>query len=89
MASSRSSSQTNLVSALGGAGKVDKTCTPEHFIQYLRKIKQPQAVEVGKIQKLRQLLRNEAVTWVETFVDQRGIPEVLGLLYRTIEVEWR
>ena len=62
---------------------------PEDFISYLRKVQKPQSVEVGKLHKLRQLLRNEAVSWVDSFITQGGMLEVIGLLYRIIKVEWR
>ena len=70
-------------------GKTDKFALPEQVIEYLRQVQQPQLVEVGKIQKLRQLLRNETVGWVEMFIAHGGMAETVGLLYRTIAVEWR
>lgn len=67
----------------------DKFALPEQVITYLQKFPAPQSVEVGKIQKLRQLLRNETVGWVENFVTQGGLTELVGLLHRIIAVEWR
>ena len=81
---SRSSSATSFNSVASAAVPV-----PEDFIAYLRTVRQPQKVEVGRIQKLSQLLRNETVTWVDEFIMQGGMEEVIGLLYRIIEIEWR
>lgn len=67
----------------------NKPALPEDYIGYLKKVQKPEHVEVGKIHKLRQLLRNETVGWVETFIAQGGMTELVGLLYRTIKVEWR
>ena len=66
-----------------------RPATPEDYIGYLQKTPQPGKVEVGKVHKLRQLLRNEAVGWVDNFVAQGGMTELVELLYRTIKVEWR
>ncbi|KAL5615157.1 hypothetical protein BROUX41_005214 [Berkeleyomyces rouxiae] len=63
--------------------------TPADFVSYLRKVTKPQAVEVGKLHKLRLLLRNEAVSWIEDFIKQGGMEEMVGLLHRVMEVEWR
>ena len=71
------------------SGKSAQLPVPEDFISYLCKVQKPQSVEVGKLHKLRQLLRNEAVSWVDSFITQGGMTEVIGLLYRIIEVEWR
>jgi hypothetical protein len=73
----------------GFFNKAPKPALPEDFITYLRKVQQPQLVEVGRLQKLRQLLRNETVTWVDAFVTQGGVTEVVCLLYRIIDIEWR
>ncbi|KAL9123945.1 MAG: hypothetical protein Q9217_006677 [Psora testacea] len=70
-------------------GKGNILATPEDYIAYLRNVEQPQEVEVGKIHKLRQLLRNETVEWVNSFITDGGMTEVVSLLYRIIAVEWR
>ena len=70
-------------------GKADKFTLPEQVIGYLQKVQQPQSVEIGKIQKLRQLLRNETVGWVDLFIAHGGMAETIDLLYRIIAVEWR
>ncbi|KAL7794494.1 armadillo-type protein [Trichoderma ceciliae] len=62
---------------------------PADYVAYLRKMRQPQQVEVGKLHKLRLLLRNETVAWIEEFIKQGGMKEIVGLLNRIMEVEWR
>ncbi|ROT36600.1 hypothetical protein SODALDRAFT_380904 [Sodiomyces alkalinus F11] len=62
---------------------------PGDFVSYLRKVRKPEMVEVGKLHKLRLLLRNETVSWAEDFIRQGGMEEIVGLLYRILEVEWR
>lgn len=69
--------------------RVPKSAAPEDYISYLHKVQKPQLIEVARIQKLRQLLRNEAVSWVDAFITQGGMAAVVNLLYRIIEVEWR
>ena len=89
-----SASSTSLVSD-GGAqgstflGRANKPAVPEDYIEYLRKVRAPELVEVGKIHKMRQLLRNETVGWVDTFIIQGGMTELVEMLYRIIKVEWR
>jgi hypothetical protein len=63
--------------------------TPDDFVSYLRKVQKPEAVEVGRLHKLRLLLRNETVAWTDDFIEQGGMEEIVGLLHRTMEVEWR
>ncbi|APA07906.1 hypothetical protein SS1G_00479 [Sclerotinia sclerotiorum 1980 UF-70] len=63
--------------------------TPDDFVAYLRKVQKPELVEVGRLHKLRLLLRNETVAWTDNFVRQGGMEEIVGLLHRTMEVEWR
>lgn len=62
---------------------------PDDFVSYLRKAQKPEVVEVGRLHKLRLLLRNETVAWTDEFVRQGGMEEIVGLLQRTMEVEWR
>jgi hypothetical protein len=66
-----------------------KSAKPEVYVAYLRTEQQPEKVEVGKVHKLRQLLRNETVSWVETFIKLGGMTEIVGLLNRIMKVEWR
>ncbi|KAF2970948.1 hypothetical protein GQX73_g2618 [Xylaria multiplex] len=62
---------------------------PMDYVNYLRKVQKPELVEVGKLHKLRLLLRNETVAWTEEFIRQGGMQEIVGLLHRIMEVEWR
>jgi hypothetical protein len=62
---------------------------PGDYVSYLRKVQRPESVEVGKLHKLRLLLRNETVSWIEEFIQQGGMKEIVGLLNRIMEVEWR
>ncbi|TVY83250.1 GTPase-binding protein rid1, partial [Lachnellula suecica] len=63
--------------------------TPDDFVSYLRKVRKPELVEVGRLHKLRLLLRNETVAWTDEFIGLGGMEEIVGLLHRTMEVEWR
>lgn len=71
------------------ADAVDPLRRPVDFINYLREAKNPQNVEVGKLHKLRLLLRNESVSWVDTFILKDGMKEMLDLLDRVREMTWR
>jgi hypothetical protein len=62
---------------------------PSDYITYLRNNKDPVQVEVGRLHKLRILLRNETVAWVDGFLSLGGMTEIVGLLHRTLEIEWR
>lgn len=66
-----------------------KAVKPDEFINYLRKTPKPQNVEIGKLHKLRLLLRNETVDWVDAFIQEGGMTELVGLLHRIMEIEWR
>lgn len=87
--SSKSLTSTGAAQALALMNKVPKQAIPEDFVLYLQKFRQPETVEVGKLHKLRQLLRNEAVSWVDSFITRGGMAEIIALLYRIIELEWR
>lgn len=69
--------------------RAPKPAMPEDFVSYLRKTQRPEDVEVGRLQKLRQLLRNETVVWVDAFINQGGMTEITALLDRILKVEWR
>ncbi|KAF2036701.1 hypothetical protein EK21DRAFT_95933 [Setomelanomma holmii] len=66
-----------------------KAVKPDEFIKYLRKTPKPRDVEVGKLHKLRLLLRNETVDWVDNFIQEGGMTELVALLHRIMEIEWR
>lgn len=63
--------------------------SPEDFVDYLRSVQDPVLVEVGKMHKLRTLLRNESIIWIDTFVQEEGVDGMLGLLDRIMKIEWR
>jgi hypothetical protein len=44
---------------------------------------------VGKLHKLRLLLRNETVSWVNGFIAEGGMDEIVQLIYRIMKMEWR
>lgn len=67
----------------------DGTSTPGDFIHYLTEVQKPELVEVGKIHKLRILLRNESVQWTDVFVKKGGMDEIVQLLHRIMRIEWR
>ncbi|KAL6158561.1 hypothetical protein ACJBU6_02671 [Exserohilum turcicum] len=66
-----------------------KTVKADEFISYLKKTPKPQNVEVGKLHKLRLLIRNETVDWVDNFIQEGGMTELVALLHRIMEIEWR
>ena len=90
----KSSSKLSLVSTSGvipaadvvGAGR---SAVPEDYVVYLQKVRKPENVEVGRMHKLRLVLRNERVAWVDSFIVLGGMTEIVGLLGRIMEVEWR
>lgn len=63
--------------------------TPDEFVAYLKTETKPEKLEVGKIHKLRLLLRNETVAWVDSFVSQGGMTVLVDIIRRIIKVEWR
>ncbi|KAM7224138.1 Armadillo-type fold [Rhypophila decipiens] len=73
----------------GGSVTKAKGQGPADFVSYLRKVQRPEVVEVGKLHKLRLLLRNETVAWTEEFIRLGGMKEIVGLLHRIMDVEWR
>ncbi|KAK9440778.1 GTPase binding protein Rid1 [Metarhizium brunneum] len=73
----------------GFLSKIKVQQGPSDYVAYLRKVQKPELVEVGKLHKLRLLLRNETVAWIEDFIQQGGMHEIVGLLNRIMEVEWR
>jgi len=89
------SGPTKSLTSLGAAqataflAAASKPAVPEEFILYLRQTQKPEDLEVGKLHKLRLLLRNETVAWVDSFITKGGMVEVVGLLHRIIAVEWR
>jgi hypothetical protein len=80
-------STTSLGSTM--SSRTHKTADPEEYVTYLKKGTDVKEVEVGKLHKLRLLLRNETVSWVVNFIELGGMTEVVGLLHRIMKVEWR
>ena len=87
--SDRPSSSSGASTGSSFLSKIKLQQGPADYVAYLRKVQKPQLVEVGKLHKLRLLLRNETVAWIEDFIQQGGMTEIVGLLYRIMEVEWR
>jgi hypothetical protein len=87
----KSPSLVSLASGKRGSyiSEPSKQSVPEDFVSYLRAEQQPQQVEVGKVHRLRQILRNETVSWVETFIKLGGMVEIVELLHRIMRIEWR
>jgi len=83
MRSMRSNASDRSVSNGAKAVKADE------FIAYLKKTTRPQDVEVGKLHKLRLLIRNETVDWVDNFIQDGGMTELVALLHRIMVIEWR
>ncbi|KAL0941919.1 GTPase binding protein rid1 [Colletotrichum truncatum] len=75
--------------SIGILAKIKFGQGPGDYVSYLRKVQKPELVEVGKLHKLRLLLRNETVSWTEDFIKQGGMEEIVGLLNRILAVEWR
>ncbi|KAJ5093549.1 hypothetical protein N7456_009410 [Penicillium angulare] len=75
--------------SLSEAAVVDTAADPSDFVHYLREIQKPEMVEVGKLHKLRLLLRNETVSWVNSFITEGGMDEIVQLIYRIMKMEWR
>ncbi|KHJ30329.1 putative gtpase binding protein rid1 [Erysiphe necator] len=63
--------------------------TPDDFVSYMIRVPKPEKVEVGRLHKLRLLLRNETVAWTDNFIRQGGMEQIVGLLHRTMAIEWR
>ena len=90
LASSNSLIATGIADALTvGIGSRSQPAIPGDFVRYLKQVRRPQEVEVGKLHKLRLVLRNERVAWVDQFISTGGMMEVVGLLKRIMAVEWR
>jgi hypothetical protein len=87
----KSPSSTSLAKSTTSSflSKLQKAAVPEDYVSYLRKVQDPKEIEVGRLHKLRLLLRNETVQWVVTFITLGGMTEIVGLLHRILEVEWR
>ncbi|KAK5677166.1 hypothetical protein LTS10_010355 [Elasticomyces elasticus] len=72
-----------------GRNKPAATALPADYISHLRSQTDPTKLEVGRLHKLRILLRNETVAWVDSFLSLGGMVEIVGLLHRIMGLEWR
>jgi len=63
--------------------------SPHDFVEYLQEVRKPADVEVGKVHKLRVLLRNESIMWIDAFIQQGGLTGLLELLNSVLKIEWR
>jgi hypothetical protein len=64
--------------------------TPEVFVQWLKSYKSTDInMDVGRVKKLRMLLRNEVTTWVADFLDAGGYVRILERIQDLLDVEWR
>ena len=80
----------SMVNGIGSFGRsLKQPALPNDFVNYLRKVQKPEILEVEKVHKLRLLLRNETVSWVNSFIESGGMTEVVELVYRILEIEWR
>ena len=86
---SESSTNSGAAQAFSFMNRVPKEAKPEDYVSYLHKVQKPQLMEIARVQKLRQLLRNETVSWVDEFITKGGMAAMVNLLYRIIDVEWR
>ena len=85
------SSSAKSLTSMGATilAKASKPAVPEEYVTYLRKSQKPEAFDNEKMHKLRLLLRNETVAWVDAFIRQGGMTELVNLLHRIMAVEWR
>ncbi|KEQ75532.1 hypothetical protein M436DRAFT_42025 [Aureobasidium namibiae CBS 147.97] len=70
-------------------GRGPQAACPDEFVAYLDNVRDPVQMEVGRLHKLRLLLRNETVAWVDNFISLGGMAQVVDLLHRIMQIEWR
>ncbi|TLD20899.1 Diaphanous GTPase-binding protein [Venturia nashicola] len=86
----KSPSSTSIASSGSGFfGRAPKAAVPQDYVTYLRRKQDLKEIELGRMHKLRLLLRNETVQWVTSFIELGGMDEIVSLLHRIMEVEWR
>ena len=61
----------------------------EEYVSYLKSESKPENFQVGRIHKLRLLLRNETISWTESFIERGGMTSLVDLIRRTMRLEWR
>ncbi|KAI9806775.1 MAG: hypothetical protein M1825_006232 [Sarcosagium campestre] len=92
---SRNGSMASLTSSICLDGTSDTVVTksslttPDEFVAYLKHPQPPQQIEVGKIHRLRLVLRNERVSWVECFIHLNGMTHLVAMLRSVMSLEWR
>lgn len=69
--------------------KTPKPAAPADYIGYLQKHQDLAKLDDERLHKLRLLLRNETVAWVDSFVSLGGMRQIVDLLQRIMAVEWR
>ncbi|RMY44226.1 hypothetical protein D0865_10696 [Hortaea werneckii] len=69
--------------------KSGKPAAPADYISYLEKHRDLAKLDDERLHKLRLLLRNETVAWVDNFVSLGGMEQIVDLLQRIMAVEWR
>ncbi|KAB8336806.1 hypothetical protein FH972_021115 [Carpinus fangiana] len=69
--------------------KEQQISIPDDFTAYLQEQQHPQSIEIGRVHKLRLLVRNESISWTDTFIGQGGMLALIALLERIMHLEWR
>ena len=86
-----SSSSVNSIGMDGSSDSKDgqRRADPDEYVNTIKSSTSPDKVEVGRMQKLRRLLRHESVLWVDDFIAEGGMDALVGLLRKIMKVEWR
>ncbi|KAI9725948.1 MAG: hypothetical protein M1828_002276 [Chrysothrix sp. TS-e1954] len=63
--------------------------SPTEYVQYLNSYTSLESIEVGRLQRLRRLIRNETVAWVTHFINLGGMSALTTLLVKIMDLEWR
>ncbi|OLL25158.1 GTPase-binding protein rid1 [Neolecta irregularis DAH-3] len=58
------------------------------FVGYL-KLVEPKQVEIERVHKLRLLLRNETISWINEFIEHGGFAVLCEQITKILDVEWR
>ncbi|KAL9093143.1 MAG: hypothetical protein Q9159_000502 [Coniocarpon cinnabarinum] len=62
---------------------------PDAYVNTIRSSGSLEKIEVGRVQKLRRLLRHESISWVDDFVAEGGMDALVDMLRRIMKIEWR
>lgn len=71
-----------------GSGQVAQAST-SYYVKYLQDAVEPKHIEIGRLHRLRQVLRNETVSWVDRFIQKGGMSALLNVLRKVMRIEWR